>query len=100
MFLPSLASIADDFETSYSTVSLAVGGYLAVTAVVQLIAGPLSVRIGRRPIMLGALLIFSTASLVCALANDIWVFLAFRMLQAGTIAGYAVSLAIVRDTTT
>ena len=100
MFLPSLASIADDFETSNSTVSLAVGGYLAVTAVVQLIAGPLSDRIGRRPVMLGALLIFSAASLVCALANDIWVFLAFRMLQAGTIAGYAVSLAIVRDTTT
>ena len=100
MFLPSLASIADDFETSYSTASLAVAGYLAVTAVVQLIAGPLSDRIGRRPVMLGALLIFSAASLVCALANDIWVFLAFRMLQAGTIAGYAVSLAIVRDTTT
>ncbi len=36
MFIPSLASIADDLEADYGTVSLAVAGYLAVTAVIQL----------------------------------------------------------------
>ena len=46
MFLPSLASIADDLDADYGTVSLAVAGYLAVTAVIQLIAGPLSDRVG------------------------------------------------------
>lgn len=99
MFLPSLASIADDLSADYSTVSLAVAGYLAVTAVIQLIVGPLSDRIGRRPVLLVALLVFTGASLVCALAQDVWTFLAFRMLQGGMISGYALSLAIVRDTT-
>jgi MFS transporter, DHA1 family, multidrug resistance protein len=99
MFLPSLASIAADFSADYSTVSLSVAGYLAVTAVIQLIVGPLSDRIGRRPVLLVALLLFTCASLACALAQDVWTFLAFRMLQAGMISGYAISLAIVRDTT-
>lgn len=99
MFLPSLAGIADDLEAEYATVSLAVAGYLAVTALIQLGAGPLSDRIGRRPVLLGALLIFSGASIACALAQNVWAFLIFRMLQGGIISGYALSLAIVRDTT-
>ena len=99
MFLPSLAHIAEDLEADYGTVSLAVAGYLAVTAVIQLIVGPLSDRIGRRPVLLGAVALFTVASVLCALAQDVWSFLAFRMLQGGMIAGYALSLAIVRDTT-
>ena len=98
MFLPSLANIARDLEAQYVLVSLAVGGYLAVTAVIQLIAGPLSDRLGRRPVLLAALAIFSLASVVCAVAQDIWTFLAFRMLQGAMISGYALSLAIIRDT--
>jgi len=99
MFLPSLANIARDLEADYGLVSLAVGGYLAATAIIQLIAGPLSDRLGRRPVLLGALILFTLASLVCSFAQDVWTFLLFRMLQSGMISGYALSLAIVRDTT-
>ena len=99
MFLPSLASIADDLSTDYATVTIAVSGYLAVTALVQIVAGPLSDRIGRRPVLLMALVLFTVASSVCAVSQDIQTFLTFRMLQAGVISGYALSLAIVRDTT-
>ena len=99
MFLPSLAGIATDLGTSYAVASFAVAGYLAVTAVLQLVLGPLSDRIGRRPVLLFALGTFAMASVGCAFATDIWVFLGFRMLQGGVIAGYALSLAIVRDTT-
>ncbi|MEL6997021.1 MAG: multidrug effflux MFS transporter [Pseudomonadota bacterium] len=98
MFLPSLASIATDLQADYALVSLAVGLYLGVTAVVQLVVGTLSDRIGRRPVLLGAISLFMVASVVCALAQDVWTFLIFRMLQGGMIAGYAMSLAIVRDT--
>lgn len=98
MFLPSLANIATDLQADYATVSLAVAGYLAVTAVIQLIVGPLSDRVGRRPVLLWALVLFTCASVACVLAQDIWTFLIFRMLQGGIIAGYALSLAIVRDT--
>ena len=98
MFLPSLANIADDLNSDYGLVSLAVALYLAVTAVMQLIVGPLSDRLGRRPVLMGAIVLFALASVMCALAQDVWTFLAFRMLQGGMIAGYALSLAIVRDT--
>ena len=99
MFLPSLANIAVDLETDYTLVSLAVAGYLGVTAVIQLIVGPLSDRCGRRPVMLGALCVFIVSSVMCSVAQDILTFLFFRMLQGGIIAGYTLSLAVVRDTT-
>lgn len=99
LFSPSLANIADDLATDYATVSLAIAGYLAVTAIVQLVIGPLSDRIGRRPILLVALSIFTLASVMCALAQDVWAFLFFRMFQGGVVAGFTLSLAIVRDTT-
>ncbi len=98
MFVPSLANIADELATDYATVSLAVAGYLAVTAVIQLVVGPLSDRIGRRPVLLAALAVFTGASIGCALAQDVWTFLLFRMFQGGMTAGYTLSLAIVRDT--
>ena len=98
LFLPSLAHMAADFETSYALVSLAVAGYLGMTAVLQLILGPLSDRYGRRPVALGALLIFVLASTGCMLARDIGVFLAFRLLQGVMITGWVVALAAIRDT--
>ncbi|WP_166416940.1 multidrug effflux MFS transporter [Cochlodiniinecator piscidefendens] len=98
MFLPSLANIAVDFGANYKTASIAVSGYLALTAVVQIIIGPLSDKIGRRPVLLSAVLIFAIASIGCVLAQDITTFLIFRMLQGGMVAGYTLSMAIVRDT--
>lgn len=100
MFLPSLANIARDLRADYALVSLSIGGYLAATAVVQLVVGPLSDRFGRRAVLLWALVIFTLASLGGALAHDIWTLLVFRMLQGSMISGYALSLAIVRDTRT
>lgn len=100
MFLPSLANIAVDLQTDYGTVSWAVSGYLAITAAIQLIIGPLSDRIGRRPVLLVALLVFTIASVGCTFAPNVQVFLLCRMLQGGIIGGYALSLAIVRDTRT
>ncbi len=98
MFVPSLANMAVDFRVSYALVSLSIGGYLGITAVLQLIIGPLSDRFGRRPVLLAALATFTLASLVCALTTDIRVFLAFRVLQGAVIAGWALSLAVIRDT--
>ena len=94
MFMPSLNSIAVDLQTDYATVSWTVSGYLAITAMIQLIIGPLSDRIGRRPVLLVAVFLFACASVGCMLAQDIWTFLFFRMFQGGMTAGYTLSLAI------
>ena len=98
MIVPSLANIARDLAADYAVVSLALGGYLTVSAAVQLGVGPLADRIGRRPVVLAALAVFTLASLGCAAAQTVWMLLAFRLLQAAVVSGYVLSLAIVRDT--
>ena len=97
MFLPSLPNIAGEFAVDYAIVAMSVSGYLAVTGVLQLILGPLSDRYGRRPVMLAGLVVFVVSSLICALSNNVWVFLAFRLLQGAIISGYAISMAVIRD---
>ena len=66
MFLPSLANIASEFEADYSLVSLSVAGYLGITAVLQLIIGPLSDRLGRRPVLLIGISIFIILVSLCS----------------------------------
>ena len=100
MILPSLAGIADAFGADYATVNLALAGYLAMTAVVHLTSGPLSDRFGRRPVLLTGLVLFTIASCACSMAQDVWTFLIFRMIQAAIVSGTALSMVIVRDTTT
>ncbi|MEM8789105.1 MAG: multidrug effflux MFS transporter [Pseudomonadota bacterium] len=97
IFLPSLPSMADDFQADYAIVQLTVSAYLGVTAILQLIIGPLSDRYGRRPVMLVSLAIFMAASLGCVLAPDIVTFLTFRMIQAAIATGIVLSRAVVRD---
>lgn len=98
MFLPSLVNIAAEFDVDYALASTSIAGYLVATAVLQVIIGPLSDRYGRRPVMLWAVAIFAAASLGCLLAQDIWTFLMFRMLQGAIITGGALARVIVRDT--
>ncbi|MEM8657185.1 MAG: multidrug effflux MFS transporter, partial [Pseudomonadota bacterium] len=97
MFLPSLVNIAETFGVSYAVVSISMAGYLAVTAVLQIVIGPLSDRYGRRPVILVAVAIFVAASVGCLVAQDIWVFLICRMVQGTIIASSAVARVIVRD---
>ena len=99
MFLPSLANIARDLNTSYVLASLSVSGYLAVTAVLQLLLGPVADRFGRRPVVLWTIAIFVAASFLCAVSGNIWVFLVARVFQGAIISGSALASAIISDTT-
>lgn len=97
MFVPSLVNIATELDADYALVSVSIAGYLAVTAVLQIIVGPLSDRYGRRPVILTGTAIFSIASVGCLLAENIWLFLACRFVQAAVITGGGLSRVIVRD---
>ena len=70
LFLPSLPKMAVDFETDYGQVTLSIALYAVATAIVQIVAGPLSDRFGRRPVILWALVIFTLASIGCFLKLD------------------------------
>ncbi len=97
MFLPALPSMARDLGARESVMALAVSGYMLVSAVFQIVLGPISDRLGRRTVILVALGLFALASLGCLLAQDVTTFLAFRLAQAVIIAGSVVPNAVIRD---
>jgi len=97
VFLPSLPSMTEFFKTDYSLIQLSISLYLACTAIVQLIAGPLSDYFGRRKIVLTAIMVLIFATIGCYFAKSIETFLFFRVLQASIATLMAISKAIVRD---
>lgn len=98
MILPSLPVIASDLHVSYATATLALAGYLGLTALIQIVAGPLSDRFGRRPVVLVSLALFTLASALCFLAESFPLFLTARLMQGAVISCFAMTLAITRDT--
>ena len=96
-FLPSLPAMAAHFGTDYAVMQLSVSLYLAVTAAIQLVIGPISDRFGRRPVVLVCTAIFVAATLACIVAPSAETFLLFRMISATAAVGFVLSRAIVRD---
>ncbi|MDJ0821892.1 MAG: multidrug effflux MFS transporter [Paracoccaceae bacterium] len=97
IFLPSLPNMAAYFESDYRLMQLSVAVYLGVNAVLQVFIGPVSDKLGRRPVILAGLAMFMAATLGCLLAPDAYTFLFFRMLQAIIVSAMVLSRAIVRD---
>ena len=97
IFLPSLPGMTAYFDTEYRLIQLSVALYLAVNASLQVIMGPISDRVGRRPVILGGLGIFLLATLGCIFAPNILIFLTFRMIQATVVVAMVLSRAVVRD---
>ena len=73
IIVPALTSIADGLGTDFGTAQLTLSAYLFATAVSQLILGPLSDRLGRRPVILMGVLVYVLASLLCLAATSIWI---------------------------
>ncbi len=98
MFLPSLPTMAEEFGASESTLQLAVTLFIISFAGSQLVYGPASDRIGRRPALLAGLVLFIAGSLLALSAQSVEVLLAGRVVQGlGGGAGPAIAQAIVLD---
>ncbi|WP_026756338.1 multidrug effflux MFS transporter [Sediminimonas qiaohouensis] len=97
IFLPSLPGMAEYFQTDYRLMQLSVAIYLGMNAVLQVLIGPVSDKYGRRPLILGCLVIFCIATVGCLLAPNAYIFLAFRMIQAVVAIAMVLSRAVVRD---
>ena len=97
-YLPALPSIAREFQTTTSLVQASLSVYFVGIAAGQAVYGPLSDRLGRKPVLYIGLMMFIAASLGCALARNVESLIAFRFLQAlGGCAPLVVPRAIVRD---
>lgn len=95
MVLPVLGIYAVDLPgTTPEKLGIALGAYGLTQACLQLPLGWLSDRIGRRPVVIGGLLLFILGSLVAANAESINGIIAGRFLQgAGAIAAALTALA-------
>ena len=88
MIAVALPRVVDDFHSSVGSAGWLVTSYLLALAVVQPVAGKLGDRHGRRPFVLGGLLVFGLASLGAAVASSLALLIAFRVAQA--VAGAVV----------
>ena len=98
LYLPALPELADDLDASASAAQLSITACLVGLAVGQLVAGPLSDRLGRRRPLIVGLVGFMLASVACALAPSAAILVVLRFVQglAGA-AGLVISRAIARD---
>lgn len=80
-YLPTLPSMADIFQTNASMVQLGLTMSLLGIAVGQIFFGPLSDKYGRRPILIGTLILFIISTVGCIYSPTIDVFNIFRFLQ-------------------
>ncbi len=99
ILLPALPVIAQALGGDATTLTAAVlGVFLAVFAFAQLIVGPLSDRVGRRPVVLGGLVVFVIGSAVGGAAVSLPWLLMGRVLQAiGVAAASVLARAAARD---
>ncbi|PYY63455.1 Bcr/CflA family drug resistance efflux transporter [Curtobacterium sp. MCPF17_003] len=94
MYIPALPAIARDLGTTPGAVQLSLTAFLVAFAVGQLLVGPVSDGIGRRPMLVVGTALFALASVGCALAPDVVTLVVARVAQglagaAGAVAGRA-----------
>lgn len=98
LYLPVLPAIATYFGAEFATVQLTLSLFVAAFGLWQLIAGPVSDRFGRRPVILAGALTYCFGSTVCAAAPTIEILLGGRLLQAiGACSCLVGARGLVRD---
>jgi DHA1 family bicyclomycin/chloramphenicol resistance-like MFS transporter len=97
-FFPSLRAISADLHVTPLQAQQLVTVFMLPLAFMSLVHGSLSDALGRRRVLIGAMLLYVLASLGCTVAPGFGSLLVFRALQ-GTVAGVGmiVGRAIVRD---
>jgi DHA1 family bicyclomycin/chloramphenicol resistance-like MFS transporter len=98
MSLPAMPQMQRAFQAGTASVQLTLSLFLLGFAIGQLVCGPLSDRVGRRPVLLGGMALFTLAGLLCAVSTSLPMLVAFRCLQGmGASVGPVVARAMVRD---
>ncbi|WP_417567041.1 multidrug effflux MFS transporter [Marinobacter sp.] len=98
LFVPAMPDAARELQTDVSVIQLTFTAYLFTLAFGQLLSGPLADHFGRRPILLGGLVFHTLGSLLAALAPDVMLLIAGRVLQAlGGSAAMVMARTIIID---
>jgi DHA1 family bicyclomycin/chloramphenicol resistance-like MFS transporter len=98
IFIPAIPAIQAGFAVSPGTAQLTFSLSTFAMALATLIYGPLSDRFGRKPVVIGGLVVFLVGSVMCAMAPTVGSLILGRIVQAaGGAAGFVLARAIVRD---
>lgn len=98
MYLPALPSIGQSLGASMGAVQASLMAFFISLGVGQIIYGPVSDMVGRKPPLYFGLVLFGVGSVGCALAPDIQTLVVLRFVQGlGACAGMVIPRAIVRD---
>jgi DHA1 family bicyclomycin/chloramphenicol resistance-like MFS transporter len=98
MYLPALPTIAASLNASTASTQATLMAFFAAFGICQIIYGPVSDMIGRKPPLYFGLAVFLAGSIGCALAPDIGWLIAFRVLQGiGASSVMVIPRAIIRD---
>lgn len=92
LYLPSFPALAKAFDVGPTTVQLTLTAFMAGLALGQLLVGPLSDALGRRPILLVGLMLFALCSFAAVISPSIEALIAVRAMQ-GLAAASAAALA-------
>ena len=96
--LPAMPAMVDALDSTRTLVQLSLSLFMVGVAVGQPFPGPLSDRFGRKPVIIGGLLLTAVAALGCALAESVEVLMGFRFLHGiAAASGFIVARAVVRD---
>ncbi|WP_208512690.1 multidrug effflux MFS transporter [Variovorax paradoxus] len=98
MYLPALPAIGQSLRADIGAVQMSLTAFFISLGAGQLLYGPVSDMVGRKPPLYAGLAVFAIASVGCALATDIQTLIALRFIQGlGAAAGMAIPRAVVRD---
>jgi DHA1 family bicyclomycin/chloramphenicol resistance-like MFS transporter len=98
MYLPALPSIGQSLGASMPAVQASLMAFFISLGLGQIMYGPVSDMVGRKPPLYFGLLLFGAGSVGCALAPDIHTLVVLRFIQGlGACAGMVVPRAVVRD---
>lgn len=97
-YLPAFDTMTKDLNTSMLSMQQTLSLFLAAFGFMFLFHGALSDSFGRKPVILWALVVFTIASVGCALSRDVQTLILFRILQGLSVgAGMVVGRAMIRD---
>jgi MFS transporter, DHA1 family, chloramphenicol/florfenicol resistance protein len=98
IYLPIVPAMPGILGTSPAIVQLTLSLYMVMLGLGQIIFGPISDRIGRRPVLIGGAILFAAASFCLAASSTAVPFVVLRFLQSvGASAAMVATFATVRD---
>lgn len=98
LYTPAMTMLIGALHSTEQAIQATVTVYLFGFAAAQLICGPLSDRLGRRPVLIGCLALYVVGSLLCAAAGSAPALIGGRLVQGvGACGGVALSRVMVVD---